>query len=129
MRKDLDHDGQPLREAFNWDRRLDRGMDELIGISRGVLADGVLVLDEARFLLDWLERNEPVRRGFFGKVLYEALAEALEDHVLTADEEDILVGLLLRFVGHTPEPSRDASYSSDLPLDDPAPQVEFEGQS
>ena len=74
-------------------------MDELIGIARGVLADGNFVIEEAHFLLDWLERNEPVRRNFFGKVLYDSLREALADDEMTAEEEDILVGLLLRFVG------------------------------
>ena len=77
MRKDQNCDGQPISEAFNWDRRLDRGMDELVGITRGVLADGKLVLDEARFMRDWLERNEPVRRSYFGKVVYDALKDAL----------------------------------------------------
>jgi NAD-dependent DNA ligase len=125
MDSELDYDGQPASEAFNWDRRLDRGMDELIGIARGVLADGNFVIEEASFLLNWLERNEPVRRNFFGKVLYDALSEALADDEMSAEEEDILAGLLLRFVGPMPETSCDASYSTDLPLDQPPPDVHF----
>ncbi len=110
MREELDADGQPLTKAFNWDRRLDRGMDELIGVARGVLADGNFVIEEARYLLDWLKRNEPVRCNFFGKVLFDALRDALADDEMTAEEEDILVGLLLRFVGPLPEPSRAESH-------------------
>ena len=41
-------------------------MDELVGLVRGILADGALVIEEAQFLLDWLERNEPVRRACAG---------------------------------------------------------------
>src|SRR5262245_28950279 len=125
MKSDCDPDGQPLQEVFNWDRRRDRGMDELIGVARGVLADGKFVVEEAQFLLDWLERNEPVRRCFFGKVLYDALLDALEDEEMTAEEEDILVGLLLRFVGLLPDSTSEASYSTDLPLDEPLPEVLF----
>ncbi|MEX2176570.1 MAG: BRCT domain-containing protein [Pirellulaceae bacterium] len=100
-------------------------MDELIGIARGVLADGRLVIEEARFLLDWLSRNEPVRRDFFGATLFNSLDRVLHDEELSAEEEDSLFGLLLRFVGPLPEPTREVSYSSSLPLDDPPPLIEI----
>jgi NAD-dependent DNA ligase len=126
MRSDLDDDGQPEEKAFNWDRRLDRGMDELIGIARGVLADGLFVIQEARFLFDWLKRNEPVRREFFGKTIYDSLQRALDDDELSAEEEDALIGLLLRFVGPSSEglPAQHC-YSTSLPLDEPPPVVEL----
>jgi NAD-dependent DNA ligase len=129
MRDDLSDDGQPLNEVFNWDRRLDRGMDELIGIARGVLADGAFVVQEAQFLFDWLTRNEPVRRDYFGKFIYDALGHALADDELSAEEEDALVSILLRFVGPTPEGLPDGSYSTDLPLDDPPPTLELSAKS
>lgn len=125
----LDEDGQPLESAYNWDRRLDRGMDELIGIARGVLADGALVIQEARFMLDWLNRNEPVRRDFFGRFLHDALTCALADGELSAEEEDALIGMLLKFVGPLPEGMAETSYSTDLPLDDPPPLVELSGKA
>jgi hypothetical protein len=125
----LNKHGQPLGEGFNWDRRLDRGMDELVGLARGVLADGVLVVEEARFILDWLERNEPVRRNYYGRTIYEALRNVLADGVMDADEEDVLVDLLLRFIGGTPRLPADNSCSTSLPLDDPAPVVELPGRS
>lgn len=130
MRFDLDDDGQPANQAFNWDRRLDRGMDELIGIARGVLADGCLVIQEARFLCDWLRRNEPVRRDFFGKTIYETLQKALEDNELSAEEEDALIGMLLRFVGPSSEELEGEScYSTSLPLDEPPPRVKLTAKS
>src|SRR5688572_25463479 len=101
MAKKLNRDGQP-DIAFNWNRRLDRGMDELVGLARGILADGALVIEEAKFMYDWLDRNEPVRRDYFGKKLHAALARVLADHKLDAEEEDALVDLLLRFTGGTP---------------------------
>jgi NAD-dependent DNA ligase len=123
MGSDLGDDGQPVTPAFNWDRRLDRGMDELVGIVRGVLADGQLVIQEIQFALDWLDRNDPVRKDFFGKQLHSAFRHALADGVLDADEEDALLDVLLRFIGGPPPKTHDASYSKTLPLDVPPPTV------
>src|SRR5690606_8944761 len=110
-------------QALNWERRLDRGMDELIGLSRGILADGLIVREEAVYMLDWLRRNEPVRNDYSGKILYEALSAMLADDQLDAEEEDRLVELLLRFTGGEPRGTHDASYSTKLPLDDPPPEL------
>jgi hypothetical protein len=88
----------------------------------------LLVIQEVRFMLDWLNRNEPVRRDFAGKQLYAALSRALADDVMDAHEEDELVDLLLRFIGGTPsDETAAASYSTSLPLDDPAPKVATPG--
>jgi NAD-dependent DNA ligase len=121
--EDLDWDGQPWTQAFNWDRRLDRGMDELVGLARGVLADGALVIEEARFMLQWLGRNKPVRTDYFGRSLHRALCQALADNVMDAEEEDTLVDLLLRFTGGMPTGRPETSHSSTLPLDVPPPDV------
>jgi NAD-dependent DNA ligase len=122
---DFDGDGQPRDRGFNWDRRLDRGMDEFIGLARGVLADGAFVVEEARYLYDWLLRNEPVRIDYFGKAIFGTLEKALTDDELSAEEEDALVGLLLRFVGPAPVRSIVENYSTSLPLDDPQPSIDF----
>lgn len=126
---ETNEDGQPLAQGFNWGRRLDRGMDELIGIARGVLADGYLVQPEAEFLLRWLDANEPVRRDFFGDRLYQTLCDILSDGVVDADEEDALVDLLLRFTGGTPLDGNSCSYSTTLPIDDPPPDITLRGQA
>ena len=123
-----DEHGQPIYQSFNWKRRRDGGMDELIGICRGVLADGVLVIEEARFLLNWLRKNPPVCRTFAGERLCEVLESALADDQMSADEEDALVDVLLRFIGGTPQSRTDLSYSTRLPLDEPPPQVSVCGR-
>src|SRR5689334_13402297 len=123
MKEQLNDDAQPSNQAFNWNRRLDRGMDELIGIARGVLADGCLVLEEVRFMRDWLRRNEPLTFDFFGRKLLDAFDQVLADDVMSAEEEDWLVGLLLQFAGGTPQSRPEVSYSTSLPLDEPPPIV------
>ncbi|NCC30133.1 MAG: hypothetical protein EOM22_18785, partial [Gammaproteobacteria bacterium] len=54
-----DEHGQPP-SRFSQSRLSDRGIDELIGLCRGVLADGVLVESEVRFLADWLDRHRQI---------------------------------------------------------------------
>jgi len=125
MSDELDSNGQPLQVGFNWNRRKDSRTDELIGLCRGVLADGVLVQQEAEYVLDWLTRNPPVLKSYLGRELEEGLRTALADGVLAPDEEERLVDLLLKIVGGTPRESADASFSSDLPLDQPPPVIVF----
>src|SRR6266850_2745170 len=125
MSDELDSDGQPLELGFNWNRRKDSRTDELIGLCRGVLADGVLVQREAEYVLDWLTRNPPVLKTYLGRELEKGLTTALSDGELSPDEEERVVDLLLKVVGGTPQKSRDASFSSDLPLDQPPPVISF----
>ena len=88
-----DQDGQPEEVGFNWARRRDRGTDELIGLCRGVLADGVVVIEEAKFMHDWLVRNEPVRRTLAGRELYETLCKVLVHGQMDPVGESALVDL------------------------------------
>ena len=39
-------------------RIADRGVDEMIGICRGMIADGRVVQSEAEYILHWLEANK-----------------------------------------------------------------------
>ena len=120
----LDADGQPLNEGFNWRRRLDSRTDELIGLCRGVLADERLNLSEAEYVHQWLRRNPPVLGTEYGFILHDALAACLHDGVLTDEEEDQLVDVLLRFTGKTPDDSAISCSSTRLPLCDPPPRVD-----
>lgn len=82
MPAELDENGQPTNRAFGWQRLKDSRFDELIGLCRGILADGVIVSEEARYLRDWLERNPPVRTRDEGKQLYSLLLHAFRGEAL-----------------------------------------------
>jgi hypothetical protein len=43
----LDSDGQPLNLGFNHARRTERNLCELLGLAKGLLADGVVTETEA----------------------------------------------------------------------------------
>lgn len=114
--------------AMTTGRRKDRATDELIGICRGVLADGSANINEARFLLDWIDRHvefvdqEPFRS------IYARLADALEDGVLDATEEAALIDVLHATIGGEADGLGGVtSRSTSLPLCNPAPTVLFEG--
>lgn len=109
-------------------RMFDRTTDELIGICRGILADGSINQAEVAFLQTWLSNHKPFANDYPFNVLMPQIASALEDGRLTSDEERDLLDMLVRFVGG--EFVGDgglSSLSTALPLDDPAPAIEWDG--
>lgn len=123
---DVDRDAQPVIRAFNAARLSDRAVDELIGLCRGVLADGAITDGEAKFLLQWMEANREAAGSWPCSDLYRRLREMLVDKTLDADEQSELLDLLLDITGGgLPVDQRIASLSSSLPLCSPPPDVVF----
>jgi NAD-dependent DNA ligase len=112
----------------NASRVQDRLIDELIGISRGVIADGVVDENEAIFIGQWIEKHREIAERWPVNVLYARLTEMLKDGVLSEDEQQELLGTLRNLTGERSlfqEPSR----STTLPVDQPEPEVQFAGKS
>lgn len=127
---EIDRDGQPLVQAFNAARLSDRAVDELIGLCRGVLADGAVTDGEAKFLLQWMEANREAAGCWPCSDLYRRLREMLVDRTLDPDEQSELLDLLLDITGGgLPVDQRIASLSSSLPLCSPPPAVVFPDQA
>jgi NAD-dependent DNA ligase len=103
-------------------------MNELIGLCRGILADGTLVYSEVLFLYDWLRRNDPVRSTVFGKKLFAETQTVVKAKEL-ASREEALVALIYDLIGGTPDDGSSASRSSRIPLDDPPPPIVFPGRT
>lgn len=124
-----DQHGQPLVKAFRGSAVADRQVDELIGLVKGVLADGAVCPNEVRFLLQWMEANREAADMWPAKALYPRLAAAMADGHLDDDEEQEVMSLLLATVGGIAAPSADApNFSSALPLCSPAPMIQFDGR-
>jgi hypothetical protein len=112
----------------NAGRVQDRLIDELIGISRGVIADGVVDEQEAIFIGQWIENHREVAEKWPVNVLYARLTEMLKDGILSEDEQEELLETLRDLTGESSlfqEPNR----STTLPVDKPAPEIEFEGKT
>lgn len=108
-------------------RRADRTSNELVGICRGLLADGHVNQMEAMFLKDWIERNAAFVGSYpFGQI-YALLSDILRDGHIDQDESADLHDTLGRFVGGEAfdAVAQTASLSTALPIDDPCPDIVY----
>lgn len=72
---------------------------ELIGLCKGVLADGTINLAEAEFILSWLNDRSDVLQTWPADELHSLLGVVLEDDQLTKQEEGELIDLLEEITG------------------------------
>jgi len=125
-----DEHGQPLVTAYRRDAVAERQIDELIGIVKGVVADGMVHQGEVEFLLSWLNSNRAAADLWPAKAIYPRISAALADGHIDPEEEREILDLLMATVGGNTAPqSNEASDSTSLPLCKPAPIVEFAGRS
>lgn len=122
------HGSRPDDKESNKTRALERGVDELIGLCKGIIADGRVEPDEAQFLKSWLENNSEVAKVWPAKVLAERIAIIFADGVVDEEEQTDLAELLTKFTGVMPGFSNAEQLATRLPIDDPAPGVEFPGK-
>ena len=112
---------------FNRRNIQDRQVDTLIGLSKGITADGKVDQAEAEFLQTWLAQNNhsqnPVVLNLLSKV-----SEMLEDGVLDEDESSELLSILHSISGEQAELGEVAKTST-LPLCAPAPDISFSGKA
>jgi hypothetical protein len=114
--------------STNASRVQDRLIDELIGVCRGVIADGRVDEQEAIFLGQWIENHREIADRWPVNILYTRLVEMLKDGILNTEEEAELLATLRDLTGESAlyqEPNR----STSLPLNRPAPVVEFAGKT
>lgn len=123
----LDEHGQPRDWRFCARHVAERQIDEMIGICKGVLSDGALVEQEVQFIADWLDRNRHAAGRWPCSVLYERVRRALVDGRLDAEEEAELIEVLPQVTGGPQGDTTGESMSSELPLDDPPPTINFDG--
>lgn len=111
--------------AMTLQRRQDRAADEMLGLCRGLLADGHVSQQEAEFLRDWIERNAEFVSHYPFNRLYGVLSQILADGVIDDDESADLHDTLIRFVGGEAfdAGAEVSARSSLLPVDVPEPGI------
>lgn len=109
---------------FGSDRISARQIDELIGLSRGLIADGKITLEEAEFLRDWLTSNMTVTGQPLLRRLYDRIAVMLSDSFFDDEERSELLDTLRTFAGGRSELG-EAVKPTNLPLCSPAPTITF----
>lgn len=108
------------------DRITSRQIDELIGLARGLSADGVINPSEVEFLQKWLAANVEISSQPLVRRLYDRVNAILLDGVADADECKDLLDTLSAFSNRDFELG-EVMKSSALPLCDPAPTLLFDG--
>lgn len=102
----------------------DRKIDTLIGISKGLIADNRVDQAEAEFLLQWLIQSRDVSESPIISNLLTKVSNYLEDGVLDEEESKELLRVLRLIAGPKTELG-EVMQSSQLPINDPLPEVEF----
>ncbi|SME96620.1 BRCT domain-containing protein [Desulfovibrio gilichinskyi] len=126
----FDDRDEALISRFNIAMRDDRDADELIGLCRGLLADGVVVEAEARFLLNWIDEHDTCLCHWHGRILKERLEEYLADDVWTEEEQENFCELARKVVGveSVEGEAIPRSGATTLPLTIPEPSMVFENE-
>lgn len=109
---------------------------ELLGICRGILADGVVQAEEAEFLRQWMEAHVAEAREYPFPQILSRIRTIYADGVATPAECEELAAMLRAFIGEREEAIAAQTPSTDAPrpaeplatrlfFDDPAPSVDF----
>lgn len=108
---------------FNSRRIENRTVAELIGISKALVADGVVSEPEAEFLAQWLKENRNRAQCWPYDVIDARVQRMLADGVIDEAERKELFELLRDVVGGKPVAKNIASFATTLPLTKPLPEI------
>src|SRR5262245_7757035 len=123
-----DRDGQPTNKALNRGLRSGRETDELLGLCKGMLADGLINQPEAEFLGQWLRFNRETAEQWPANVLSQRIAHMLRDGRLDKHEGVELLDLLIEVTGGDASRLSAQSLSTGLPISNPVPNVVIPGK-
>lgn len=118
----------PLIKAYRSEAVIDRQIDELIGVIKGVTADGIVTQAEVEYLLCWMDANRKASTLWPAKVIYPRLVDAIHGGAMSIEKESEILDLLIRAVGgNTATRDGHESNSSKLPYTGMNTPVTFEG--
>ena len=116
---------QPMHRLFNRARLDDRQVNELLGLSHGIIADGKVSMEESQYLQKWLVANTAVKENPLVSNLLLRVNDMLSDNNLDPEEAQELFETLRNFSGGDFEIG-ELLKSSSLPLDNPQPDISFD---
>ena len=118
---------EELHRIFGRARLDDRQVNELVGLARGLCADETINQAEAEYLQKWLAASTAITDNPIVGNLMIRVRDMLIDRRLAADEARELLETLKKFSGDKFELG-EVIKSTTLPLDDPQPEILFEGK-
>lgn len=130
MNEKLGEHGQPPAHFHQKDREK-RSCAEMIGICKGIIADGKVCEAEAKFLINWCEANPDAAVGGLGQELFRRLEKIWADGQATEDELKDLhhwigqaTGMVCPAAAEVP-----VNFATQAFFDDPEPEVEIKGRT
>ena len=117
----IDDHGQPLNRYLSAKRLNDRTIDQLIGMCKMTISDGIVTAQEAQYLAQWLETNKSITSVWPANILTERIWEMLADNVIDEEERKELFEILSSTTGG----SQPVNMSTTLPLDKQEPEIFF----
>ena len=118
---DTARNGQFLGQRIN-----EKQTHEVIGLARGLLADGHLNDAEIQFLQRYLAASDAAHENPLISKLILRIDEVLADGVVTEEERSDLTSVMTALTANDFELG-EVLKSTSLPLCDPAPQLNFSG--
>lgn len=110
-------------------RRLEQGLAEMVGLVRGVIADGNVSSDEAHRLSEWAKENPEIATRYPANLLARRLERIFADGRADKRERERLAAMLSQLAENPSGFGGGYPLATDLPLTDPPPEVVFEGQT
>lgn len=125
MSTNLDAQGQPLVSDYNYSSRVNRGIHELIGFLRGIVADNHINEKESDALGMWLVANRELAEHWPVRTLAQRIERIYADGHADEEERAELAELVRDIVGRQDDVTLMMS-PTDLPLTRPVPDVIFD---
>lgn len=120
----LDQHGQPIRLfRFNAQNNIQKAIDQLSGICCGILADGVVSEKEAKFFADWIRTTAAMEPVWPFTDILTRVERIFSDGICSDEEREELKEVMQTICGQKAEADPGATFSSDLPLDRPEPEL------
>jgi len=104
-----------------------RLVDELVGLAKGIAADGALANSELDYLVRWLVANQAITSDPLVDALYRQIRAMLSDGVFTSEEREDLLGILRDFGSH-PMELGEPMLATAVPFAYPLPTLDFDGR-
>lgn len=110
-------------------RAVEQGLAEMVGLVRGVIADGRVSEDEAQRLSEWTRDNPEVATRYPANLLTRRLERIFMDGRVDASERRRLSSMLSQLADNPGGLAAGFALATDLPLTMPPPEVTFEGRT
>lgn len=121
----MSNDDQARSGRYVMAETRDRQLSELIGFSRGLIADNELNDFEIESLYKWLIASNAATTNPLAAKIIDRIREAYADGYVDEDERADLVDTLRSFTGDNFEVG-EVLKATTLPICNPAPQIDFE---